>query len=127
MDIDDDLVKLLAELGFIAGGYGMMEQTDAIVGALEALRPGSERPYLIQALALINLQDFAKAEHILREQALRANPDSAMATACLGLALHFQGRINERDRLLNVVLTASDDDQDAVAMARQLLATPPPG
>ena len=125
MDIDDDLIRWLAELGFVAGGYGMIKQTDALVGALTTLRPDSERPYLIQALARINGQDAAEAERILREQALKANPNSAMAKACLGLALHVQGRINERDHLLNQVLTFNDDDEDAVNMARQLLETRP--
>ncbi|MDQ5910690.1 MAG: hypothetical protein QG599_2787 [Pseudomonadota bacterium] len=124
MDFDDDLIKLLAELGFIAGGYGMIQQTDAIVGALEALRPNSERPFLISALARLNLQDAAGAEHILREQALKANPDSAMAMAYLGLALHTQGRVNERDRILDDVLALADDE-DAMVMARQLRETPP--
>ena len=125
MDIDDDLIKLLAELGFIAGGYGLIEQTDALVGALAALRPGSERPYLIQALARMNLQDAAGAEHILREQALRANPDSALAKAYLGMALHLQGRISERDRALNEALASGDADEDALTLARHLLETPP--
>ena len=123
MNIDDDLVKLLAELGFMAGGHGMINQTDAIVGALEALRPGSERPYLIQALARVNLRDAAGAERILRERALKANPDSAMAKAYLGLALHAQGRISERDRALNEALAS--EDEDAVALARRLLETSP--
>ena len=123
MNIDDGLIKLLAELGFMAGGYGMINQTDAIVGALEALRPNSENPYLIQALARINLRDATGAERILRERALKINPDSAMAKAYLGLALHAQGRINERDQVLNEALASEDDD--AVALAQRLLETPP--
>lgn len=124
MDIDDDLIKLLAELAFVAGGYGMIEQTDAIVAALEVLRPGSERPYLIQALARLNLQDTAGAERILRDRALKANPDSAMAKAYLGLALHLQGRAGERDRVL--AEAAADGDEDAAALARHLLGAPAP-
>lgn len=125
MDIDDDFIKLLAELGFMAGGYRLMAQTDAIVSALEVLRPGSERPYLIQALARINPQEAVNAERILREQALKANPDSAMAKACLGLALHVQGRMHERDQVLNEALAASDDDEDAASLARQVLQARP--
>ncbi|HOB61155.1 MAG TPA: HrpB1 family type III secretion system apparatus protein [Candidatus Competibacteraceae bacterium] len=123
MNMDDDLIKLLAELGFIAGGYGLIAQTDAIVGALEALRPDSERPYLIQALARINFRDAAGAERILREQALKLNPDSAMAKAYLGLALHVQGRINERDRILEEAIASGDEE--AAALAQRLSETPP--
>ena len=123
MNMDDDLIKLLAELGFIAGGYGLIAQTDAIVGALEALRPDSERPYLIQALARINFRDAAGAERILREQSLKLNPDSAMAKAYLGLALHVQGRINERDRILEEAIASGDEE--AAALAQRLSETPP--
>lgn len=125
MDIDDDLIKVLAELGFIAGGYGMIAQTEAIVGALQTLRPHSERPSLIEALARMNAQDAAGAERVLREQALKVNPDSAMARAYLGLALHLQGRMNERDRALQEALAAGDADEDAATLARHLLETSP--
>ena len=123
MSIDDDLIKLLAELGFMAGGHGMIAQTNAIVGALEALRPDSERPYLIQALAQMNVRDAAGAERVLRERALGVNADSAIAKAYLGLALHMQGRISERDQALNEVLAS--EDEDAVALALDLLEIPP--
>ncbi|MEZ5581699.1 MAG: hypothetical protein R3F37_01950 [Candidatus Competibacteraceae bacterium] len=48
------------------------------------------------------------------------NPNSAMSKAFLGVALHMQGRANERDRMLNEVIVA-DDDQHAVKIARDLL------
>lgn len=125
MDIDDDLVRLLAELAFIAGGHGLIQQTEAIVDALTVLRPASERPYLILALARMNLGDAGGAERILREQALKACPTSSMALAYLGLALHQQRRIAERDHVLQAALDSQDDDEDAKRLARSLLNTAP--
>lgn len=124
MDIDDDFIKQLAELGFIAGGYGMLDQADAIVGALETLRPGSERPALIAAVTRLSLQDAPGAEQVLRERALKPNPNSGMVKAYLGLALHLQGRVNERDQILHEALALADDE-DAMTMARNLLNTRP--
>jgi Flp pilus assembly protein TadD len=124
MDIDDDLVRLIAELAFVAGDHRLTSQTASLVGALEVLRPGSERPYLIQALALLGQGDAAGAERVLRQQALTTKPDSAMALAYLGLALHQQGRMAERDRTLHMALTSEDKDEDAVRLARSLLEAP---
>jgi hypothetical protein len=126
MKIDDDVVKLLAELAFIAGGYGMAAQSDAIAAGLEALRPDSERPYLVRAITRLNQKDAVTAERILREQALKICPESVMAKAFLGVALHMQGRSSERDRILREVATAQDDE-DAVRIANDLLGSPAPG
>jgi predicted Zn-dependent protease len=121
MQIDDDTVKLLAEIALMAGGYGMTARADAIVVGLEQARPDNERPHLLRAITRLNAKDTATAERILREQALRVNPNSAMSKAFLGIALHMQGRTNERDRVLNEVI-AADDDEEAVKIARDLLS-----
>jgi predicted Zn-dependent protease len=120
MQIDDDTVKLLAEIALMAGGYGMTSRADTIVVGLEQARPNNERPHLLRAITRLNAKDTATAERILREQALRVNPNSAMSKAFLGIALHMQGRTNERDRVLNEVI-AADDDEEAVKIARDLL------
>ena len=125
MDINDDLVKLLSELAFIAGGYGMVSQCDTIAEGLQAIRPESERPFLVQAITRINQNDAITAERILREQALKLQPDSSMAKAFLGVALHLQGRLGERDRTLQEVAD-SNDDEDAVRIATDLLGSPAP-
>ncbi|MTW22495.1 HrpB1 family type III secretion system apparatus protein [Allochromatium palmeri] len=125
MDIDEDLVRLLAELASIAGGRCLADQTEALVGALAVLRPDNERPYLIQALARLNLGDAEGAERILRDRALKTNPVGGMAMAYLGLVLHQQGRIAERDQVLRAALDSQDGDEDAARLARHLLNTAP--
>lgn len=124
MNSDEDVAKLLAELAFIAGGRGMTDHTEKLIAALAALRPGSERPYLIQALVRASQRDTDGAERILRERALKINPRGTLAMAYLGLVLHQQGRANERDRILREALEGQDGDEDAMRLARNLLATP---
>lgn len=124
MDIDDSSIKLLAELAFIAGERSMNDQTDQLVAALTVLRPTSERPYLIQALAKLAQGHAQDAERIVREQALNTNPNSALAQAYLGLILHQQGRAHERDHVLQAALAAQDSDADAAQLAQHLLTTP---
>ncbi|NJN46705.1 MAG: hypothetical protein HC808_09750 [Candidatus Competibacteraceae bacterium] len=121
MEIDDDTVKLLAEIAFMAGGYKMIGPSDTIAVGLERARPDSERPHLVRAITRLNAKDTATAERILRDQALKINPNSAMSKAFLGIALHMQGRINERDQVLNEVIATDDDDEDAVKIAKDLL------
>jgi len=112
--------QLLAEPAYIAGGYGLLEQVDAITGALAVLRPQSALPAVIRATARLNQEDYDQAERILRDEALSAEPDSAMAKAHLGLAMKLQGRTNESERLLQS-LTTDTDDPDAAVLASQVL------
>lgn len=119
MDMEEDTVKQLAELAFIAGGYGMLEQSDALVAGLAVVRPDSAQPYLIQAMTRLNAKDALGAEQLLRSRALQIEPDSSMAKALLGLALHMQGRSSERDRCLKEVMAVRDDKQ-AVEIAATL-------
>jgi hypothetical protein len=44
VNIDEDSIKLLAELAFMAGGRGLTDHTEKLVAALTVLRPESERP-----------------------------------------------------------------------------------
>ncbi len=113
--------RLLAELAYIAAGYGMIGQVDAICGALEVLRPDTVMPLVIRATARINLGRLDEAERLLRDEALVREPGNAMAKAHLGLVLKLQGRTAESERLLRD-LADSAADADAAAMARRLLA-----
>ncbi len=120
MNIDEDIIPLLAELGFMAGGYRMDVEAELITNALALARPDSERPLIIKAFARLNAKDTAEAVRILQDQALKLNPESTLAKAFLGVALHKAGRLHERDRVLNEVIEAGDDES-AVSFAQGLL------
>ncbi|MEZ5581698.1 MAG: hypothetical protein R3F37_01945 [Candidatus Competibacteraceae bacterium] len=50
MEIDDDTVKLLVEIAFLAGGYGMIGPSDTIAVGVERARPDSDSPHLVRAI-----------------------------------------------------------------------------
>ena len=87
--------RLLAELSYIAAGYGLIGQVDAICGALAELRPDSVMPAVIRADARMTLQRYDDAERVLRDEALAREPANTMAKAHLGLVLRLQGRSSE--------------------------------
>jgi hypothetical protein len=118
--MNDQQIRLLAEVGFLAGGHRLSAQAEQISLALEQLRPDSEKPFLVRAMAQLNAQETDQAIRVLQEQALAKVPDSSIAKAFLGLAFHIAGRGNDKARILDEVLSA-DDDEDAVALARSLL------
>jgi len=118
-------VSLLADLGFMAAGAGLRAQADAIAGALSALQPTNEHCFLISMYARLVSGEYEEAERVLREQALRLNPESSMAKAFLALALHLQGRMSERNQLIDQVL--AQDNASANALAKNLLDEPAPG
>ena len=120
MDIDQELIELLAQVGLMAGAYCMAEEAEAITAVLENARPDSERPHIIRALTLINTRDPSGAARILRDKALKLNPSSSTAKTFLGMALHMEGRSSERDRVLTEVISANDDES-AVTVARDLM------
>ena len=112
--------RLLAELAYIAAGYGLIGQVDAICGALAELRPDSTMPAVIRADARMNLRRYDDAEHILRDEALAREPNNAMAKAHLGLVLRLQGHSSAGERLLREVADSAAD-ADAAMMARRVL------
>lgn len=112
--------RLLAELSYIAAGYGLIGQVDAICGALAELRPDSVMPAVIRADARMTLQRYDDAERVLRDEALAREPANTMAKAHLGLVLRLQGRSSEGGRLLREVADSADD-ADAVALAQRAL------
>ena len=121
MDIEEDLVKLLAELAFVAGGHAMVGQAETIAAGLKALRPQSALPDVVRAAALLSVRDLESAERVLRQDALQTDPADQTAKAHLALVLRLQHRAGESERIVDEILAAGDDP-DAVAMAEHIRA-----
>ena len=107
--LDQEIVELLAEIAFVAGDSGLVSQVDTIAEGLQAARPDSEHPFVIQAYARLGARDPAGAEDILRRRALPLAPDSDGVNTILGLALHMAGKRAERDRVLAPLAAAGSD------------------
>ncbi len=122
MDNDDKLIKRLTEVGFLAAGYGSLEEAATIFSAVQQERPDSEYPHIGLAFAQLNAGKHDEAIATLRDKALEARSESSLAKAFLGLALHLAGRSGESNNHLEAVV-ASNDDPDAVALAKGLLGS----
>ncbi len=121
MDIDKQLVQQLTEIGFMAGGYGLLTESQRIVAGLKAIRPQSEFPFIVEAVTQLNANQAEAAMILLRDQALPLNPNSSMTKCFLGFACKRAGRGQESEQWLKQVVE-TNDDAEATALAQALLA-----
>lgn len=121
MSISSELSRRLAEIGFMAGGYGLTPQSRVIFEGLQAALPDSEYPLIGLALNHINTGKPGEAVKILQDQALKKHPDSALVHAFLALALRLAGHTQAAEREIQQVLERNDlDDPQATALAQSL-------
>lgn len=114
------LLQRLMEIGYLATGSGMHTEAEAIFDSICALRPESELPIIGLAVMEMNRGEPLRAGHLLRDRALRLNPESALAKSFLGFSLRLAGSNQEGMRVLEEVIGGPHDDV-AVAMAESLL------
>lgn len=114
-------LRLLGELGILAAGRGMAAEAEAIAAGFAAWRPESALAGIVRALAAMGGGRDADAARVLREDALRAEPDSADAKALLGLALERAGYRQAAQAVLDPLASGGDDDDTAGRLARAVL------
>jgi hypothetical protein len=122
MEIDTKLIRLLMEVGYLAGGHGFFKESETIFEGLKAVRSESEYPIIGLAITKMNAKKNDEAVEILREQALKLNPDSDMAKCFLGLSLKLSGMNHESRKVLEDVVE-NGNSEEAVNMARSFLET----
>ncbi|MDR1309672.1 MAG: tetratricopeptide repeat protein [Deltaproteobacteria bacterium] len=92
--------SLLLDVALAATHRGLAADGRAILEGLLAWNPGY-RPALIGlAFNHAAVDDFARAEAILRNDVLAQDPDDAQAQAMLGLTLRLAGRADEAIAIL---------------------------
>ena len=115
-------LRLLGELGLLAAGRGMAREAEAIAAGFAAWRPGSALAGIVRALAAMGAGRDGEAARILREDALRAEPDSADARALLGLALERAGYRQAAEAVLDpLAASGAAADETAGRLARAVL------
>ena len=119
--IDSDLIRLLLETGYLAGGYGFFAESETIFEGLRAVRAESELPLVGLAVTYMNAHRHQDAIDLLRDRALPGHPGNLTVKAFLGMALKLAGFNGESERLLCEVAGNGGDGPPA-AMARELLA-----
>ncbi len=118
--IDDNLLKTLADIGFMASGTGLPKHAFGIFNGIEAARPDSPLSTIGFALEFMNRKRHQEAIDILHREGLARHPDDPAIKAFLGMALMFEGRNKESENLLKPLLDVSD--VEPAEMAKELLA-----
>lgn len=112
-------LRMLTEVGFLAGTRGDLASARAIFGALELCRPTACFPYIGLASALLGWRKHDEAVRTLdRGLALVDSSEVAEMQAMRALALHLAGRASESARAIK----AAGDHPMALALATD----PPP-
>jgi Flp pilus assembly protein TadD len=120
MQIEKELLQILMESGYLAGGYGFFAEAEVIFKGIMAARPESEYPLIGLAVSKMNAGKNDEAVKILHKQALKLNPESDLARSFIGLALKLGGLNDESLTVLGEVVAAGRDET-AVKMARSLM------
>jgi tetratricopeptide (TPR) repeat protein len=87
-------MRLLTQVGFLAGATRKLKDARTIFSALERLRPDASAPYVGMALALLNRREYDEAVRTLDRALQVFDDDSQVAEihAVRALALHLAGR-----------------------------------
>ncbi len=117
--ISDDLVKKLADIGFMASTSGLRKQAFAIFAGIETAKPKSVLPDIGYALEFINKKKYQHAIALLQRQTLPKDPDNAAVKAFIGLALMLDGHNKECEACLHEIKDSNDGA--AIHMANQIL------
>ena len=117
--IDDKLLKMLADIGFMASGTGLPKNAFAIFNGIEKARPDSALPSIGFAMEFMNRKRYQEALDILHKEGLTKEPGNDSVKAFIGMGLMLAGRNKEGEDTLQPLL----DSKDAIAatMAKELL------
>ena len=117
--LNDETVQYLASTAVIAGVFGMRDKALMISDALVAAMPDSIDANLIAASAKLTAGQKRESIKILRDKVLAIEPDRTLAKAMLGMAYDMLNEAGERDKLVNEVLEAGDDE-NAVELVKEI-------
>lgn len=116
--ISDAQFRRLLDLGLAGAHLGRTAQARAILEGLLAYKPGHAPALLGLALTHTAVNEFERAEAILRDEVLAKNPADPEALALLGLTLALSGRAAEAAAALERI----PGDSPAQALARAILS-----
>jgi hypothetical protein len=95
-------IRLLTEVGFLAGARGDLPSARTIFAALEQCRPDKPFPYVGLAMALLNRRQHDDAVRALDRGLGAVDPtEAAELHAVRALALRLASRASESDRAIH--------------------------
>lgn len=92
--ITDTELSRLVDVGLAATHLGEITQARALFENLLLYKDHAPARIGL-ALTYLAVNDFSRAETILKDEVLAKNPEDAEALALLGLCLSFSGRVEE--------------------------------
>lgn len=108
-----DLYKLLMRIGFLAADCANVPVAEKLFKAIQMAKPTNETPFIGLAYSAILEGKFDEAVTVLKEKALKINPDSSTAKAYLGLALGCKGDKEASNTILKEVASSSESSTTA--------------
>ena len=119
--ISAEILRKLADIGFMATSGGFFRQAESIFKAIELNKKNNVLPYMGMALNLMNMEKGQEALDILEKKALKIEPDNHVLQAFKAMALMLLGRNSESETCLNGIVAKSTDDL-AQNLAKNLLS-----
>jgi tetratricopeptide (TPR) repeat protein len=120
-DLEVGLGKILSMLGFIASTLQLTDFAMAIFNSLQMYRPKSEYPFIGKAIAQLDIGCYKEAVDLLRNNALRINPQNDLAKAILAMAYTYLKR-NADSMSLVKEIESRGQSEAAVNLAKALVS-----
>ena len=118
--ISAEILRKLADIGFMATSGGFSRQAQNIFSAIELSRKDNVVPYIGMAINMMNMRKTQDALEILEKKALPLEPDNQVLHAFKGMALMLLGRSSESEKCLNNILSSNPDPM-TINLAQGLL------
>lgn len=118
--LTDAQVQRLQDIAYCATHAGNVLDARTIFAGILAIKPHSVACKIGMAFTHLVVDEFDKAESILKDDVLAANPDDNEAKALLGLNFLLAGHSEEAKAIF---LLLQEQDGPACALANDLLGT----
>lgn len=112
----------LIETALLASRFGMPDEADCIVEAVEKFRPNHRSIFICKALCRLYSNRAVEAIGILSDSALKSFPDDHGLMVYLSMAFAAAGMDQKAKAILNEV-EQNSKDQSIIAMSRNVLDT----
>lgn len=119
--LEAGLGKILSMIGFIASTLQLTDFAMAIFNTLQMYRPDSEYPFIGAAIAHLDAGSYDDAVTMIRDNALRINPQNDIAKAILALAYTYLRRDDESKSLMQEI-ESSGQSTAAVNLVKAMLS-----
>ncbi|MDR1111005.1 MAG: tetratricopeptide repeat protein [Deltaproteobacteria bacterium] len=120
--ISNPQFSCLLDVALAASHKGQVADGRTILEGLLAWKPGFLPTLIGLAFNHVVVNEFDRAEAILKDEVLAQNPDDAQAQALLGLTLNLAGRADEASEILDGLKNKAEGNEAKLAEALMALS-----